>query len=329
MISEPTVFVLGAGASMPYGFPSGRQLKDDICDRLRDASRQEGRLLGQLDFDKGLVRDFWQALSASPLPSVDMFLENRLEFVEVGKAAIATELVKYELTKALFDQWRTIRRDPYALTKTKWQDSRGNDWYAFLFEELVGGGLGLKGLEESKLSVITFNYDRSLEHYLMTGLKNSFGGNEQEYTSGLETCPIIHVHGSLGKLPWQGSGEESVPYDVWLTGQDSLVPVVKRASENIKIVHEATDKDLDFIRAREVLSSAKRIHFLGFGFHQMNCKNLHLGGIETGKFHASTGRGLSLKVLREVRALSGGNLRYDTRLRDVDIYDLLHKHVAL
>ncbi len=30
MITTPTVFVLGAGVSMPYGFPSGRQLIEQI-----------------------------------------------------------------------------------------------------------------------------------------------------------------------------------------------------------------------------------------------------------------------------------------------------------
>jgi len=30
MISRATVFVLGAGASMPYGFPSGKELRDNV-----------------------------------------------------------------------------------------------------------------------------------------------------------------------------------------------------------------------------------------------------------------------------------------------------------
>lgn len=31
MISEDTVFVLGAGASAPYGYPIGSELRDDVC----------------------------------------------------------------------------------------------------------------------------------------------------------------------------------------------------------------------------------------------------------------------------------------------------------
>ena len=31
MISKPTVLVLGAGASQPYGFPVGRELAETVC----------------------------------------------------------------------------------------------------------------------------------------------------------------------------------------------------------------------------------------------------------------------------------------------------------
>jgi hypothetical protein len=31
MITKPTLFILGAGASIPYGFPSGWDLRNRIC----------------------------------------------------------------------------------------------------------------------------------------------------------------------------------------------------------------------------------------------------------------------------------------------------------
>lgn len=33
MITENTVFILGAGGSCPYGYPTGMRLKDLICDK--------------------------------------------------------------------------------------------------------------------------------------------------------------------------------------------------------------------------------------------------------------------------------------------------------
>ena len=40
MIKTPTVLILGAGASINYGFPSGLQLKNEIC---REISRYRKR----------------------------------------------------------------------------------------------------------------------------------------------------------------------------------------------------------------------------------------------------------------------------------------------
>ena len=36
MITEKPVFILGAGASCPYGFPSGAQLRENICLKFND-----------------------------------------------------------------------------------------------------------------------------------------------------------------------------------------------------------------------------------------------------------------------------------------------------
>jgi hypothetical protein len=45
MITRPTVFILGAGASLEYGFPTGRGLRDQIVRELRGA---KGDLVRQL-----------------------------------------------------------------------------------------------------------------------------------------------------------------------------------------------------------------------------------------------------------------------------------------
>jgi hypothetical protein len=40
MIKRPTVLILGAGASVPFGFPSGRQVLDDVCRGLSKEANQ-------------------------------------------------------------------------------------------------------------------------------------------------------------------------------------------------------------------------------------------------------------------------------------------------
>jgi hypothetical protein len=91
MITTETVFILGAGASMPYGFPSGEQLVDKSIEYLK------GRLLERYEFNPTEIRVFESELTASRKRSVDAFLEHRPEFRTIGKTAIAYGLLEREL----------------------------------------------------------------------------------------------------------------------------------------------------------------------------------------------------------------------------------------
>ena len=39
MIKEETVFILGAGASCPYGYPDGKELREQICSNFARESK--------------------------------------------------------------------------------------------------------------------------------------------------------------------------------------------------------------------------------------------------------------------------------------------------
>ena len=45
MINLETVLILGAGASKDFGFPTGRELVEQVCDFLGDQDRQDFNLL--------------------------------------------------------------------------------------------------------------------------------------------------------------------------------------------------------------------------------------------------------------------------------------------
>src|SRR5229473_2611714 len=89
MITTPTVFILGAGASMPYGFPSGAEMVRDICNAPESELDSFG--VSQTDY-----HEFATELRNSDQPSVDAFLELRRKFERVGKTAIAYHLVRCE-----------------------------------------------------------------------------------------------------------------------------------------------------------------------------------------------------------------------------------------
>lgn len=154
MITKPTTLILGAGASAPFGFPTGYTLLQkalgwgDVGD-----GKTNPTIFKWLGIDKQKLDSFRGALSRSGKKSVDSFLEHRPEFLDVGKAVIALELITCERERELF------RRD-------------GNSWYEYLFNEL---NTVFDDFDQNKLSILTFNYDRSLEHYLLTALQHSYG----------------------------------------------------------------------------------------------------------------------------------------------------------
>ena len=243
MISESTVLILGAGASMHLGYPSGRELVNTIIQNSESKTRTIHQLheLGISDIQR---KEFTEALKYSGRSSIDAFLEHRTEFMEIGKLAIAQALIPTENIERLF----TIN----------------SNWYEYLFQLM---NTSLEEFPDNKLSVITFNYDRSLDTYLFTALKNSYGLSDDKAYEAARSVPIVHVHGQLGALPW----EESSGRDY---GDDSVATRVQKSSKDIKIIHENVDFDSEFSRAHEFLNEAKKIIFIGFGYNYQNMERL-------------------------------------------------------
>jgi len=117
-------------------------------------------------------------------PSVDAFLENRREFLELGKAAIAATLIPFESEGA----FRRLYNNKYL---------KDMNWYEYLFKQI---GSTLDEYNKSQLSIITFNYDRSFEQFFFRALKSSFNLQDDDCLTYLNKIPVIHVHGKLGEL---------------------------------------------------------------------------------------------------------------------------------
>ena len=251
MITRPTVLILGAGASAPFGFPSGQKLLDDICRGLSREPAGFFTLLRECGFDANTIAAFRDALKSSGRPTVDVFLECRPEFLELGKTAIAASLIAYEIEDKLLEV-------------------KGN-WYGYLFQRLGPSLLG--DVAQSRLSVITFNYDRSLDHFLFLALQNAFNLKPHEAVRFLKKIPIVHVYGTLGELPHVGRGATR-PYrrsDPARTVTDALA-----AKDSIKIVPKGVEGDVDFGRALQILGEAEVVCFLGFGYLRDNVERLGL-----------------------------------------------------
>lgn len=275
MITKKTILILGAGASKPYGFPTGRELLYKVRTALEPNTTSDlrTRLVDQ-GIDGKDIHDFYNELTYSDTSSVDEFLEYRPEFLPVGKLAITLSLIPFENDDTLFKR---------ALNEPS--------WYKYLFEKLYIPSLNK--FINNNLSIITFNYDRSLEHYLFTVLKGRSNKSENECATILEAIPIIHVHGRLGALPWQekpGRLYSSVCFRN-----------VKEVSEQIKVIRKDIDESNEFEEAYDLyLSFAEKIIFLGFGYHEANLRRLRIGDLK-GKTMIGTCYGLEKSDIRPIK----------------------------
>jgi hypothetical protein len=259
MITSPIVLVLGAGVSHPFGFPLGIRLRQQIITDLLDEKAEYVRQLQSIGHGADEIAAFRDALKYSGKESVDAFLEHRTDYMDIGKAAIAQALIRYEFHGELFENLE-------------------KNLYFYLYKQLNATPSEFSG---NKLSVVTFNYDRSLEQFLFTALQNSYNLTDDKTAHLLSAVPIIHLHGHMGVLPWQGSGGRGY-------GRDMTPNNLKIARRSIKIIHEAVENDPEFQQAYTLLGQAKRVVFLGFGYDKTNLGRLKINFTDkTTEFYGS------------------------------------------
>lgn len=254
MITSPTVLILGAGSNVDYGFPTGDQLRMDIIRELGPRPEPETQpkqreslhkhLLSTTSYEPLDLIDFAREFKESS-DSIDLFLERNPSYEEIGYRAIAYVLTRYEQGA---DLYRTDRPR----------------WYDYLWRTLDQGHS--KSPSKQLLSIITFNYDRSLEHYLAMAFKWNYHLDDVQLGQSLSRLQFIHLYGTIGGQPY--IDQHSIPF-----GDTSHI---KESASTIKIIKRKTDDDVSdaFKAAHEEISKAKYIFFLGFGFDSDNCERL-------------------------------------------------------
>lgn len=257
---------------MPFKFPSGEELLKRIYvaldlnqgyterlvdqtipdgPRYREYSGTVGQVIG-MGFDPATIGRFRTALWNCGKMSVDAFLEHQPDLIDVGKAAIASVLAKNERPVDLID-----------VTRSK------SNWYTYLFNKLNATA---EQFSQNHLSILTYNYDRSLEFYLVTSLKHSYSLSDGEALELLRSIPIVHLHGQL-------SDKSFGDVDGCNYGEFDSDEALKRAASGLKIIHEEIDSHPQFKQAHELLTKAEIVCFLGFGFDATNLARLRLNDV--------------------------------------------------
>jgi hypothetical protein len=299
MIKDHTVvLVLGAGASHPYGFPLGQEL----VELIKGMQGSTARLAPFADatggkWDHQRINNFCDELRKSGWVSIDRFLQRRPELADIGKAAIAFHLLESERW-----QWLT-------------SPSEGR-WYSYLYNHILDP-VSPAEFGANQLSVITYNYDRSLELYLFDALRSGFNLSNESALQALNKIPFVHVHGSFGEVP--GTGPDSRQY-----GDKSEM---FRATARMHVVSDDIAASGVLRKCNELLRAATHVVFLGFGYDRVNMERLSLGRFQQAKYWG-TAFGLTTSeveaALQPQFAATGSQL-HNTAF-DVDCLRFLREH---
>lgn len=261
------VLILGAGASVPYGFPTGNELRHWICDlwtnrdqissanQSTDRSNRIFHTLAQLDFGRNKVARIGQMLAESKLPSIDRLVFHRsAEVSEMARLLISASLLDSESHDALSNP----RAD--------------GDWFQLLWSSLTAGRKSVADVATGKLAVFTFNYDRSFEQLLFSACKATFGVDDKVAAEFLAKIHIKHFYGATMKLPQATCA--GVKFDCDRTRLHEAVEVAEK--EIWLIDDERKRQAAVFDGFLGVLEHANTVTFLGYGFDEINDKNLGL-----------------------------------------------------
>lgn len=314
MISNDTLFILGAGASAPYGYPkSSGDLKDDIClnfkadmDKLFKTSK--GDYLDLLDLFFKDADDFIEHFQSSRIRSIDIWLSHNSRYRDIGKLAIVNAIIKKEDKSQL----RFEGKD------------KSLDWFSMLFNEMMVDVALAHHFSYHGVYFITFNYDRVFEHLLYESFKNTFSEVQPEKINEiLSNTTIIHIYGCIDDLPWKKGG--------YKYGENYKLKYLDEARKRIKIVGEnVADSPRPFrSQADLLLRSAKKIFFLGFGYDQQNLEILGIPqrfkDIPKPPSILGTGQGLIPAEINKIKLRLG---RPESVIETCDCTELLRKNLA-
>ncbi|TNE62147.1 MAG: hypothetical protein EP335_13335 [Alphaproteobacteria bacterium] len=310
MFIEETVFVVGAGASMELGLPSGPELASQISLDANFKWQQNRFIEGNKklhDFAHLLSQQFsGDAVSTAHklskgltlAASIDNFIATHLDdpfMVAIGKAAIVNRILLAEQNSYLY--YRTNPND--------WNTAQvKKSWLMPFFHKLVSG---VKQSEISNIfrnvSIISFNYDRCIESFLCTAISRYFDCDILTSFSIVSGLKIVRPYGSIAPLARNDTVENALTY-----GAEPSVARLSHFYQNIKTFSE-DDPDKDILHAAQnLVLKARKIVFLGLAFHAQNIPFYSV--LDADKLGPRQLRGLSPKVFATAYSRSKADVEY-------------------
>ncbi|MCL2762221.1 MAG: hypothetical protein FWD36_03305 [Treponema sp.] len=262
-----TVFVIGAGANVEIGMPSGNQLKKEIAGMLDFSSLRRGMVSGNLNIYSAMqhaLKNNEQILNIADtikeaMPhaiSIDNFIDahrNEPGIILCGKLAIMESILLAEKKSYLYSY---LSNDNEKILST---------WYPLFFQKITEGCDINEFIERIKdISFIIYNYDRCFEYYMIHALCIYYKIGKKIAENIVEKMNIIHPYGTIG-------GINEMPIDTTL----SINQLLYLANNNIRTFAEDSEKTKrERCAIRDIMNNANRVIFLGFAYHPMNLEVL-------------------------------------------------------
>ena len=284
-MSMNTVFVIGAGASKEANLPIGDELKSKIATLLGMGQKGgedivEALHISTLNDGTANIKPYLEAArhikDALPLAiSIDNFIDAHRDNNKIalcGKLAITLSILDAEKRSLL--NFKKVNSDSNIDF-----GNLENTWYIPFFQLLTAncGKNDLKDRFES-ITLIIFNYDRCVEHFIYCALQNYYKISEAEAAELIKIIKIYHPYGNVGTLPWinqNGSME---------FGKEPGPQKLLQLAQKIKTFAEGTDPNSSEIsNIRRHIALAYRVVFLGFAFHKLNMQLIYPGNFDAGK----------------------------------------------
>lgn len=276
MIRSKTTLIVGAGASCELQFPGNEELLSRIGQAfdftrfgtgvlMKDSvllSQYLQKMAGRLGKNENDIHAAAERIRiASKLTrSIDSLLDQHDTdqlITAAGKLAIVHFIGQAEAKSILRAEPRLAGDLPI----------QGADTWLYQLGQLVTSGVPRSQVDRclDELSIINFNYDRSVEHFLPWAMVMAFGMELKEAQAIVAAkLKVIHPYGTIGRLPWQkGEGADCE----WGTEQPWNI---HNLSGLIRTSIEVQRDQQMLMQIRNMVSTGKRIVFLGFGFQPQN-----------------------------------------------------------
>jgi hypothetical protein len=231
------VILTGAGSSVNYGFPLGRELFDHITGSA-PVLREDDNLLRSIELDQH--NQYRGQVASLRLGSIDVAARH----IRESNPALF-EWCKFKVAQAILQHEAQLQ-----------YSNHDDDWVRRLRTQLTAKLPPGYTPSFKDVSILTLNYDRVIEHLFYRGFA---AVDEQKALAQLAALNVVHVHGSVGNYAMTTHLPHSIRFGTTLSGA-----ICQAGSGLIRLYFEDLFQDKRVIAANAI-AEAETFLVMGVG----------------------------------------------------------------